>query len=494
VSEWLLSVGLDVGTTSTQMVVSQLEIENTASGFTVPEMVIAQRQVRYRSPVHFTPLVGENLVDGQGIREMVLEEYRQAGICREDVDTGAVIITGETSRRENAGAVLAALSDFAGDFVVATAGPELESVLAAKGAGAVAFSEETGETVLHMDIGGGTSNLALIKDGEIVETGCLNVGGRLVKFGENRVVTYVSPVLQGVYPLQVGETIAKDRLEELAQVLVEALEMAAGLREKTDLLEKLWTKETESRFSKGGCSQWGRKGEESEDTASMQGQIPHPSVASDASSPQGEAWVISFSGGVADCIEKEQDWLSFGDIGPILGQSIRKSRLCQGAYRLGDETIRATVIGAGCHSAQLSGSTVFHRNVEFPLKNKPVVRISKDEQVLPTEELAALVSRRLVKHDTEAVVALPGFSAPGYETVKTLAKALVMGMGQQQVLTAVEKDMAKALGQAMALLLPPEGACLCIDTVKLTDGSFLDVGAPVGPAMPVVVKTLVLGN
>jgi len=457
VSERILSVGLDVGTTSTQMIVSELTIQNNSSGFTVPEMVITERSVRYRSDVHFTPLKGENLVDGERLRALVLEEYQKAGISREDVDTGAVIITGETSRKENAGEVLEALSDFSGDFVVATAGPDLESVLAAKGAGAVTFSEETKETVLHMDIGGGTSNLALIRDGKILETGCLNVGGRLVKFGENRVVTYVSPVLEGVYPLQVGETVTKERLYEVAEVLVQALEMAAGLRPATALLNKLTT----------------------EGTAMV---IPAEKV------------VLSFSGGVADCIDQEIPWQRFGDIGPVLGQAIRRSLLCQGPYWLGEETIRATVIGAGCHSAQLSGSTVFHKNVEFPLKNRPVVRISKDEQVMPTEELAALVSRRLATQDTEAVVSLPGFSAPGYGAVKKLAKAITMGMNEQQVLVAVEKDMAKALGQAMALLLPAEKACLCIDSVKLLDGSFLDVGAPVGPALPVVVKTLVLGQ
>ena len=203
-SERLLSVGLDVGTTSTQMIVSELEIENNASGFTVPEMVIADRKIRYKSKVHFTPLQDESHVDGEKIRQIVLREYAEAGIRREDVDTGAVIITGETSRKENAGTVLRALSVFAGDFVVATAGPDLESVLAAKGAGALAFSEETGKSVLHMDIGGGTSNLALIRDGKIVETGCLNVGGRLLKLDEHGTVTYVSPVLDGICGLKVG--------------------------------------------------------------------------------------------------------------------------------------------------------------------------------------------------------------------------------------------------------------------------------------------------
>ena len=149
--ETLLSVGLDVGTTSTQLIVSRLTISNLASSFAVPEMEIAGREILYRSPIHFTPLLEGNLVDGDKIRIIVEQEYKNAGISRQDVDTGAVIITGETSRRENAKAVLDALSEYAGDFVVATAGPALESVLAARGAGATAYSQQTGKRVFHME-------------------------------------------------------------------------------------------------------------------------------------------------------------------------------------------------------------------------------------------------------------------------------------------------------------------------------------------------------
>ena len=130
-SERLLSVGLDVGTTSTQLVVSELLVENRSSGFAVPEMEITARQILYRSPVYFTPLIEEKLVNGAEIRRIVEEEYQKAGISREKVDTGAIIITGETSRKENAARVVQSLSELAGDFVVSTAGPDLESILAA---------------------------------------------------------------------------------------------------------------------------------------------------------------------------------------------------------------------------------------------------------------------------------------------------------------------------------------------------------------------------
>lgn len=438
----LCSVGLDVGTTTTQLVVSHLEIENRASAFSVPELCIASREVRYQSRVHFTPLLGRELVDAQALRAIVEEEYRNAGITRGDVDTGAIIVTGETSRRENARAVLRALSDYAGDFVVATAGPDLESVLAAKGAGAEAYSERTGQSVLHMDIGGGTSNLAWIEAGQIERTGCLNVGGRLItRTGDGR-IDYISPVLHGLFPLEVGRQATHEQLERVAQTLAQVLEMAAGLREATPLLAHFQTAE-----------------------------------AAQAWTPPKKRPCVSFSGGVADCIERAQPPLAFGDIGVLLGQAIRRSRLCGGEYRLGEQTIRATVIGAGCHSAQLSGSTVFYRNVGFPMKNLPVVQT--------VEELCAL--------DTAGVLAVRQCPS-GYAQLCELAQRLAPLWPRQPILVALETDMAKALGHALALRLPPEAKILCVDRVRFAPQSYLDVGTPIGCAIPVVVKTLVLGR
>ncbi len=447
----LISVGLDVGTTSTQLMVSELQVENRAGAFSVPEMEITHREIRYTSPVHFTPLVEESRVDGEKIRILVEEEYKKAGISRTDVDTGAVIITGETSRKENAAAVLAALSDYAGEFVVATAGPDLESVLAARGAGAVDYSRATGERVLHMDIGGGTANLAWIEKGEIVATDCLNVGGRLIKVGKTGEISYISPALEGICSLSVGEKITPKELEPIAEILVQALEMAAGLRTPTQLLADLRSQE----------------------------------VAGVPKVPHGQA-TLSFSGGVADCIDTDFDPFAFGDMGPILGKAIRHSRLCQGKYRLGEQTIRATVIGAGCHSAQLSGSTVYWENVALPMKNLPVVAVH------PGENFAKNLREKLARQDSKAVIVLPGLTGLSYGEIKELGQQLAQGI-PGPILIAVEEDMAKALGQAIALAQETP-SCLCIDRVRLREGDYLDVGNPIGPALPVVVKTLILSH
>ncbi len=457
-SESLLSVGLDVGTTTTQMVLSSLQVENKASSFAVPHLEITQRKIIYKSPVYFTPLLSDSLVDGKALREQIAKEYETAGITRGEIATGAIIITGETSRKENAKTVLSSLSDFAGDFVVATAGPDLESVLAAKGAGAVDFSEKTEKTVLHIDIGGGTSNLALIEKGEIVRTGCLNVGGRLIKLSGDGKVTYVSPVLKDLCPIRVGDAPTEQALTDVARLLTDALEMAAGLKPPSLLLNRLLTRETEHIWE-----------------------------------PPKEPVILSFSGGVADCIEKDHPAFAFGDMGILLGKAIRKSALCQGDYRLGEHTIRATVIGAGCHSTHLSGSTVFYRNVTLPLKNLPVAVFTEEEQ--SASDLDKQIIRKIKAIDTcPVVLSLPGFSEPTYEKVTALAKAIVKGVGDAAVFVCLEADMAKALGHSLCLQLPQNIPCLCLDRVQLSRESYLDIGTPVGPCLPVVVKTLVLSN
>ena len=445
----LLSVGLDVGTTTTQMVVSELTVENEASSFAVPKLRITHRKIRYRGDVHFTPLSGPDRVDGPALRALVAADYEAAGITREDVDTGAVIVTGETSRKENARTVLEMLSEFAGDFVVATAGPDLESILAARGAGAVECSEN--RRVLHMDIGGGTSNLCLLEQGKVLATGCVNVGGRLIRLDENGVIVYCSPVLREISPVRAGQRPTQEQLWELAKTLASVLEMAAGLTPATDILCKLTTQENGKPWK----------------------------------IPQGVT--LSFSGGVADCIANRYPAGQFGDIGPLLGRAIGESRLCQGEFFLGRETIRATVIGAGCHSTRLSGSTVFYQNLSLPLKNLPVA--------VPERMDAASIAQALAGWDQDMVVlALPGYPAPDYSQVKALAQTILQGIGKRPVLVCLEADMAKALGHCLRLQLPEDAPCLCLDGLGLEDGMYLDVGQPVGPALPVVMKTLVLSG
>lgn len=193
-TETILSVGIDLGTSTTQLILSELEIQNMASSFTVPRIVISDKRIIFRSEILFTPILADNLIDVEAIRDFVTKEYANAGIKKEEIGMGAVIITGETARKDNASNVLDAMSGFAGDFVVATAGPDLESIIAGKGAGAHTYAKENNTSVVNLDIGGGTTNLSLFDRGELIDTACLDIGGRLIKVDrETRKITYIAP-------------------------------------------------------------------------------------------------------------------------------------------------------------------------------------------------------------------------------------------------------------------------------------------------------------
>ena len=471
-SEQLLSVGIDIGTSTTQLVISRLTLENRAGPFSVPRIAIGEKEVLYRSAIHFTPLLSETEIDAEGVRAIVAEEYRKSGFRQADISTGAVIITGETARKENARQVLAALSDFAGDFVVATAGPDLESILAARGAGIDEYSKEHHKKILHFDIGGGTSNLALYDSGTPAATGCLDVGGRLVKIERER-VTYVSPALERLgaavpaVPIpRVGDRAEESSLRPAVSALTGALEQAAGLAAADGLLPALMTRDTS----------W--------------------------TPPEGVDGV-SFSGGVADCIwSPPEDAFAYGDIGVLLGRAIAASPAFRRAGIVrGAETIRATVVGAGSHSTQVSGSTIFYRNVEFPLKNLPVLRLTEDEERSGDALASALRDKAGWFADqggmTQIALSLRGEPNPAYGRIRDLARGIQSGMepllerGMFPVI-AVERDMAKVLGQTLWPMLGAEGALLCLDGVSAGSGDYLDIGAPVagGAVLPVVVKTL----
>ena len=468
--EQLTSVGIDIGTSTTQLVISRLTLVNRANPFSVPQVAITGREVVYRSAIHFTPLRSDTVIDAQGVRDIVAREYAQGGWAREDIDTGAVIITGETARKENAREVLAALSQFAGDFVVATAGPDLESILAARGAGVDEYSKEHQTDILHMDIGGGTSNLALYRSGALTATGCLDVGGRLVKVEEGR-ITYVSPALEralGALAPRVGDQAAPQGLEPVLRAMVEALEQAAGLRPGRDRLDAFLTQ--------GTC--W----------------TPTP------------VQQVSFSGGVADCIyQRVDDPFAYGDLGALLGRAIRESPVFGGiSLHRGGETIRATVVGAGSHTTQVSGSTIYHRQVPFPLKNIPILRLTREEERGDGPQLAAAIRAKLgwfadEEGLSQLALGLGGEENPSYARVQALADGIARGLtplmdkGFYPVVVA-RSDLAKALGQAMSTRLP--GPLLCLDGVEVDNGDYIDIGAPVaqGTVLPLVIKTLVFNK
>ena len=470
--EELLSVGIDLGTSTSQLVFSKLLIENIAGSFSVPKIVITKKEIQYKSEIYFTPLIDQHTIDFEKVKEIVEKEYKKAGIQKEDIDTGAVIITGETARKENAREVVNALSGFAGDFVVATAGPDLESVISGKGAGTDVYSKEHHMVVINMDIGGGTSNLAVFSNGDTVDTGCMDIGGRLIKIDPfTKKITYIAEKLKKIIEkehltLKVGELVDFSDLDFLLKILTEALEESVGLRENTPYYDLLITNHGIEKNHK--------------------------------------VTGISFSGGVASIIYHEEhytDVFQFGDIGILLAKAIKNSALVKELQVIeSTETIRATVVGAGSHTTEISGSTITYTKEIFPIKNLPVLKIQPQEeqaQKLSHEILKKLEWFRIENEIPLLAISLEGEKNPKFSRIQEYATDLVSGtsyFGERNlpVIVVVKHDMAKVLGQTMYRMTNFQIPIICLDGISLSEGDYIDLGKPAagGSVLPVVVKTL----
>ena len=473
----ILSVGIDIGTSTTQLVFSRISMENMSGYFCVPRICIVDKEVIYKSQVHLTPLKSSVLIDGDAIRDLVAEEFRRSGFTPKDVDTGAVIITGESARKENAAAVLEKLGGFAGEFVVSTAGPDLESIIAGKGSGVYQYSMDNTCTAANLDIGGGTTNIVFFDNGEVVSKGCLDIGGRLIRLKKDLTVESVSPAADKIAKhlgirLIPGQRTTLSDLEQITDKMADLLAQALYIKPQEPLLQEVRTP----------GSTW----------LELQGK---------------RISRICFSGGVADCITKtEGDPIPYGDIGVLLGRSIARGELMRAIPTVaGTETIRATVVGAGTYTTTISGSTITYARELFPMKNIPALKLSVQEQdecfAGNPQPLTQKIKWFLQQSESDRLIlALPGAANPEYKELKTLAHCLCEAMdaalpADAPVLIVLEQDIAKALGILMEKQLSGRRKVACIDGISVEQGDYVDLGKPMlnGLVIPVVVKTLLFG-
>lgn len=468
-SEELISVGIDIGTTTTLVMFSKLTVGETGSMGSMPQARygparkpradIMRKEILYQGPTHFTPITDEGLVDVEALKSILTEEYGKAGFSAESVDTGAVIITGESAKKRNAERVLETIAPLAGDFVSTVAGPSLEAHLAGRGSGAAAWSAEHFSNAVNVDIGGGTTNIAAFRQGELLSTVVLSVGGRHVQVDRGsrtvRLVTKSGRKLlrQLGMTLEPGDPAKVDSLRRLARFMADLILEALDAKPSPAALEVMETP-----------------------------ALPEP--VSDMT--------VFFSGGVADFFYDDKpirtfdDMAVYGDIGPLLGEELRNHPRIRDLKVLKPaHTECATVMGASRETITLSGMTIWvDSNGDLPIRNVPVVR----PRLTGTEDKESLVGsivESFARWDIDpsrerAAIALDLSSVSCYDDLQRIAEGVAVfaserGSPSVPLIVATERDLGKALGQALNAALPGF-KILSIDEVSLEEGDYVDIG------------------
>ncbi|WP_025027848.1 ethanolamine ammonia-lyase reactivating factor EutA [Caldalkalibacillus mannanilyticus] len=475
--EQLLSAGIDIGTSTTKLIISRFTLANTAGMTHVPRIEIIAKEVIYKSPMYKTPLHSNTLIDLPAVLSIVQQEYQKAGILPQEIQTGAIIITGETATKQNAEEMVHLLSKQAGDFLVATAGPDLEGIIAAKGSGAYHYSKESGKTVANIDIGGGTANIAVYQAGVLKGTCTLHIGGRLIEFdgkGDDRrlknMALSIEPLaLKLGCSLSIGERIEKTQVMPLIRYMTEAIErVLTGSMEPFDHMLLL-------------------------------GQEPNWQNTVD---------VIMFSGGVGQCIQQANEnegklvGTSFHDIGMWLAEALKAHEgLKRWQWVSPLETVRATVLGAGMQTTEISGATIQVEADLLPLRNLPIYSIRLDcgidhaQQLLMEAVEQAISLFDTAREGNNFSLYLSDLPVLRFREIQQLSAWLAEAFAQQPnqeepLVLLMDLDLAQVIGQTLRGI-QPQRPVICIDQIKVENGDYLDIGKKLhSDVVPVVVKTL----
>jgi ethanolamine utilization protein EutA len=473
----LTSVGIDIGSSGTQVIFSRLHLRRMAEDLSSRYYVVS-RETLYQSPVELTPYESETRISDVRLGEILDSAYAGAGVVPGDVDAGAVILTGEALRRENAEAIAATVSEHGGDFVCATAGHHMESMLAAFGSGAAKASLEGDRRILNVDIGGGTCKLAVVEKGRVTATAAVHIGGRLqVIDADGRIVRLDQAgqhhAHRAGFHWSLGDRVGAADLERVADSMADDLIAALIQRPLPDDIRDLYLTDP------------------IEDLGAIDG--------------------VMFSGGVGEYVY-DRETRDFGDMGLRLGRAIRR-RLARGALPWpllpAGECIRATALGASEYSVQLSGNTCFISNpgVLLPRRNLQVLQPPfVCEEVIDPEALAGAIRSHRKAFDVEGseqeiALAFHWRGAPAYERISAFAKGLVSGVGDmiaagKPLYVMLDGDVAQSLGAILREDLGVRNEILVIDGVVLWDFDYIDLGRIRLPSrtVPVTIKSLVFSD
>jgi ethanolamine utilization protein EutA len=465
----ILSVGIDVGSSTSHLVFSKLFLKKDERSKT-RRFKIQERNIVYEGRIINTPLLDDRTLDIDRLTEFFKEEYKRAGIEPDDIQTGAVIVTGESARKQNAKQIAEALSNDTGKFVAATAGPNFESLIAAMGSGAVARSKKYNKTILSCDIGGGTSNIAVSQSGEILSTSCISVGGRLLGVShEGKIWRIDEPAKKVMQHLGLtykkGDLIPQKDIEKTAKKFVEILFEVITGPAKSPLAQQLM----------------------------LTGDLHFPSRIDE----------YSFSGGIAELMYGGLN--HYEDIGQILANLINRLTPALTATVVEPvNKIRATVIGAGAYSLSISGSSCFMDDqIAFPIRNVPVIRVDVDRSKLSFEHIVAQINISFQRFDLkegEDIVALY-FKDPvraSYPQLELFAKSIEAALANSisnniPIILIFENDIACGVGNVIRRETGLKTNLLTLDELNLKEGDWVDIGEPLvaGQVFPITVKSLV---
>jgi ethanolamine utilization protein EutA len=464
----LNSVGVDVGSATTQIAFSRLHLKRHSADLT-SRYVVVSRELVFDGGIRLTPYVDGDLIDAVALGEMLDAAYDGSGWTADDIDTGAVILTGEALRRANSEAIAQVVARRAGQLVCATAGHHMEALLAAYGSGAVRRSHDEGSVILNLDIGGGTTKLTLIDAGRVVGTAAFLVGGRLVAVDADGRLIRLEPggvrhAAAAGFDWTLGAAVAPADLAAVGEHMAQAVADAVGGRPDLFLTPLL------------------------ELPARVDGVV--------------------VSGGVSVYLHGRET-REFGDLGPSLAAGLKR-RFDEGVFpgplRAGEEAIRATVVGASEHTVQLSGLTgyISDPGASLPRRNLPVAHVPAaeiDEAALAASIQRAFESRDLADPDREAVLALTWRGAPRYCRIAALARAVVAGLGDRAVVgrtvyLLVDGDIALTVGRILVDELGVGASLVVLDGIELRAFDHVDLGRPrpISGNVPITIKSLAFGH
>jgi len=466
----LRTIGIDIGSSTSHLLYARVALQRQAEGLS-SRFVVVDREILWRSPIMLTPFLADGTIDAAALDAFIRESYAAAGIARGDVDSGAVILTGEAIKRKNARAIDELFAEEAGKFVCATAGHKLECVLAAHGSGAVTLSRKERQCVLHVDVGGGTTKLALIDNGAILSVAAFAIGGRLLAQDADGRWT---------------------RIDDSARMAAEELAVAA----------------TPENFADGKVRHAiaARLAELAVDeiVGAPLDRLGRALLLTEPLARTVAAQRITFSGGVSEYIFAREAQ-EFGDIAKPLATELvaRLKRRCDLPVSDPGNRIRATAIGASQFTVQVSGKTIYlpDRNV-LPVHNVPVVHMGVDlSGEIDGEAVSRSIAGKLSQMDLDpqarVAVAFTFAGDPEHRRLKELAQAVTQALAptggrEEPLLLMIDGDVGKTIGQLMHRELGFRGHLVSIDGVQLQDLDFVDVGELISPpgVVPVVIKSL----